>query len=469
VAQLIYNGVDLGREIRTMSYSVEPVMDPLTGIDLLCQHVTIEVMVVVNPYWLATNKPGNLPAGELSPGTAGDRMGLTMANLRRVLLEPRGLLVFNVGPDTSLTSPQIDPATSRPLPADCKNGPRPLYCRVTELLGDKSGFLFFGIETWVEDDCEAFVLSNRWASTCTVDQEGYTTRVTRGKTCFRSDFMHWERLTPDQFRALVIIPTQDDLQRVGLTVSPSADGLELDWQVVDQEVTYGTGNREGFADPLGGVPAENQAPDSRITRIEGNTTHGGHIEIHDLKGAATKVGGSLRKLAFGSGGGVPFVGPVVDLFMEVVPSCRANCLVRVFGQRRCSKKYMARVAMMVALDRFGGILTRSGAVVVGSYLMQDIGSQNAPFIELRLEFLTGLQQLFVVLDPDTAITGGVRLDTELKTLGCRFETPPPELPYSDNTRGSWVSSLAYQALSAGCPNIQPPLPTTGGAEAAGIK
>jgi hypothetical protein len=432
---MVYNDIDFGRELRTMQFSIDPVKDPVSGVDLMYQRVTIEVSVVLNPFWFATNKMGAFPEGEVNDRFVGDRMGLTIANLREVLMTPRKPLHFSVGPDLVIQSPDYDTDTGDYLPSDCKNGPHPLGCKVIDIVGDKSAMLFFKIETYVSY-CEKMLLSNRWTMSCDIDQEGYTTRTTRGKAVFRSDLLAQTGANPDDFRRFLLVPAQDQLRRINVHVGVSADGTELDYSVTDRETTYGLG------------------ADSAITRIEGNTTSGGQIDITQLKDAMNVIGDTMGS-AFASFNIFGVAGPAIiggrAVYNHAIPQGRANCMVRVFGKRYASKERMAEVALAVAMDRFGGALKGRSLLVVGAYLTQDIGSDNAPFVELRVEFLTGLAQLALIFSPRTAIIGAVNLATNVDPAGLQFtqDRPPAQLPYSDNTRGTWIGSMAYQALASG--------------------
>ena len=413
-----------------MAYAIEAVTDP-TGCDILYHRVVIDVTSIVHPLYVASGRRGAAdPTRPPNLDATGHVMGWTVRNLRSILMERRAQLEFWIGDAPVVIQPPIARGVStgaRRATSDARDGPRPLSCRVTQLMGDKSAIVHFRVETFVTD-MQHYLLSNRWSMASSIDPNGYTTRTTTGRAIFRGDWVRSDpNLTADSFRKYVAVPQSRTMARKSVNVRLSEDGCTLDYTVVDREVTYGV------------------ATARRVARVDGNHTFGAHFDIKDLKAAANRVvslGKSLIQL--------DIMGVIQGALNTAVPSARSSCVCRVTGFKDADKRDLVHVAVMMAADRSSKMIPLGSAIVVGAYCTQSIGSDDPPWVEVRLEFLSyagvGPQLL---CDPEQLFNDRINFDNEFDLSGgVRFTpaSPAPGPPYSDGTRGGWLGALAYQSL-----------------------
>ena len=189
---------------------------------MLCFKVSIAVSTVVNPFNTATNKPAPLaPGGGF--GQEGDRLGISLDNLKDALSVPRQLLQVFTGNDLTLQSPDTGP-TGATLSCDVQGGPYPGKANVHSVSGDKTAVLLWNIVTYVSP-CNNYLLSNRWTPTVSVDTEGFSTRTIAGTARFRTDLLQYSGLTADSFRQWLIVPCSPTMRRVSVDyVTLSDDG-----------------------------------------------------------------------------------------------------------------------------------------------------------------------------------------------------------------------------------------------------
>jgi hypothetical protein len=359
MAQLTYNGVPL-QIVHTLDFDLRPVRTD-DDTDLTVLRGFLHCQCIWNPAATASNVAGG----------RGDRLGVSLANLKQTLLVERKPLVYTVGNDVVVRAPQ-DPAA----PCDAWNGPKPLDCRVTAILGDKTAFVDFAVEFWVSDS-NTLVLANRWSMAESLDEDFFATVTYRGRAVFRKDLLNLQNVYPDQFRAALIPPPDTSFQRAATRVQVTEDGRHLDWEVVDRQVFLSVGP---------GCPA---------TRLEGNVTVGSDSPIRSVWDLAKKMKESLD-VAFGFMGN-PFSAATnfATFVGSVIPSVRASALVRVWGRPEALRSSLANIAKIVALDRlapFGdGAGFGGGRVLpVSAYLTQSIADN---YVEFRMEAFTGVQAL----------------------------------------------------------------------------
>jgi hypothetical protein len=438
MALFTYNNITINfLELRTQEYSAELQYDP-THKDPLYYHVTLRLAGVIQPYMISSNKPPII-GGVRAPG---DRLGISIPNLQRALLEPRQQLVYRVGPDVVLTSP-LTLDTGQVLASDCRGGPIPGHCKITEIIGDKSAMFSYSIETWVST-CDNYILSNRWRSSCSIDQEGYTTRTTSGVAITRKDYIDFAMVNIDVWRQYLFVPVSDGLQRTGIQVNMNEDGTELNYTVTDRQTTYGTGNYPG------------------ISKIEGNITIGGQADhlpdVKDVVGAA--VPGFWES-------NIPSLylwnrwSKAKTAAWNALPRGRANAMVRVFGQYGTPKNYLAQAAIACLVDRLQPIMVAGFLFTISCYLTQDIGTMNPPFVELRGEFVVGSIRQWALLFGAAGVgtfSGLMKLDIGIPNLGWGPTTPTTALP-DNNSRGSWLRQLVTQALGPTCELPESPVST----------
>lgn len=263
-----YNDITIYNTL-TKRFDQEPVYDE-SHTDLLYYKFTIGIVGYVhgigtgtnsdgNPVpWPATNSPfsWNLIAPPSGTSFSGGGASLQERAIRYALGTPRG-------PFTMFTNSTIDPIsgvvrngdpllTCFPATAfgrqasfnasgvDLNNGPKPTALRVMSISGDAIFRVEFEIEICKmecdsEGNClnDSGVLSNRWTMTDDIDNNFYTTRTLQGvlKTITA-------RLNPQSFRAFVVPPLGSGFRRSHMTFIASADGLSLNYTVVDTEIAF---------------------------------------------------------------------------------------------------------------------------------------------------------------------------------------------------------------------------------------
>jgi hypothetical protein len=432
MAFLQYGGVSFNMA-RTHNVSFDPVMDA-SGLDYLNTKIRIEVAAVFNPVGTAT---------DIAVAGQGDRLGVSLYALRDTLMTPRQALVLNVGQDMVIRSPAFNDQ-GLAMASDAQGGPFPRSFRVMEITGDKSAIIFYVIETYL-NYCANYVLSNRWSVQTVTDYVGgMTTRIINGRAKFRLDLLNDDKVDADSFRKNLILPAGTNMVRKQVHIQVTADGSELSYRVVDQEVKLNLGK-------------------TKITRIEGNATVGVDSPIKDVQALVNKAVGfgagaiGALQAAFNGRIGDAFVGAgrlLVNTVVGLLPTVRANCIVRVFGQKKAPLNLLADRARQIAFDRFAPLALGKTLFIVSCYLTQDLGNENEPFVEMRFEFLVAnLNGLAAMLDP-TKVPALMNLDTEISLDGGRFyliEAPPDqkansELPFSNNTRGYWLGQIAAAAM-----------------------
>jgi hypothetical protein len=146
---------------------------------------------------------------------------------------------------------------------------------------------------------------------------------------------------------------------------------------------------------------------------------------------------------------------------NLVPNQKANVLVQVFGPPESDKAELADLAVQVAVDRFAP-LWPANIYPVSAYLTQIFDTHENPAVELRMEFLpASLEALVAVLNPK-AVGAVMKLSADIdgagKVFGGTMTNPltrggdrgNPELPASNNMRGSWIGMLVTQTLKGEC-------------------
>lgn len=230
---LNYNGVTLELETVTQFYQRPIYTDDET--DLLYTEVTISVVGIWNP---AT-------AGSPAAGGSGFKNAAkSVGDLRRFLMEPRGVLEFQI-PDSSgatdgivVSSPQFRPGGDTRYDADAANGPFPLSFDVVGFVGEKTAIVSFSIKTYINETPNARAcIANRWAMSTDYDDCFFATRTTQGEATFRSDLLadQFDPIQPDDFRISVVPRPPWGFKRIRSQFTQSSDGLSLQYTVVDQQ------------------------------------------------------------------------------------------------------------------------------------------------------------------------------------------------------------------------------------------
>ena len=193
-----------------------------------------------------------------------------------------------------------------------------------------------------------------------------------------------------------------------------------------------------------------------LTRIEGNVTAGSDSPIRSLRdigGALGNVAAAAAATAMATVMGGPLGllfggGALAGLAASVAAVPKANGLCRVFGRRGAPRDGMVQVAVNYLMDRFFPLAIGGQLFIVSMYATQDAGSDNPPFVEVRMEFLCiNINAILAMFD--TASAPQMVRWTDIHDIGTFVMTPDsatPQMPASNNTRGSWIRALAVAAL-----------------------
>lgn len=235
MTNLHYNGVVL-QNVLTRKFSQTVKMDP-SDTDLEHHHFTIRVVsyVTSSQRQLVLNAPGKLGVGLQAFMTVVENE----YEMRKKLMEPRGIFAFAVGGKTLL---RADP-TGVDGPVDVEHGPHPRSCDITYIHGKNLMRVEFEIEVdimeCVSPAPNGGVLSNRWSLTDRYNEDFDRTRTLHGRLRVQNS-----RFNPQLFRKLMIPALQSGFKRTAIDIVADRKGLEIEYTVTDQEV---------YAAPPGGA------------------------------------------------------------------------------------------------------------------------------------------------------------------------------------------------------------------------
>jgi hypothetical protein len=216
------------------------------GVDYLYTHITLSVRALWSP--------------RATSGETGNVAAQAIQELRKRLMTPRKQLWVRIpsgdssDSKTILLSPlTIDPDTGDPLPAnstggvagpvDANNGPKPVGEPIIQLIGERTAFVDFTIETWVNETSSMRpILSHRWNMMHEIDEDFYTTRTISGEAVFRTDWLAANTamddrspVSPDDFREYLCHPIPQNFQRKRVRTELSSDNTRLKYTLVDVE------------------------------------------------------------------------------------------------------------------------------------------------------------------------------------------------------------------------------------------
>jgi hypothetical protein len=124
---------------------------------------------------------------------------------------------------------------------DADNGPKPLRCDVVQPTGEGNTMgVHFVVEfatTPTAPESDRLILSHRWQTTMTHDDDFYLTRTTVGEIRFNGSILHAARQQPDWFRGQFFHPIPLGFRRGGPIVRLSGDGLVLQYEIHDTDPT----------------------------------------------------------------------------------------------------------------------------------------------------------------------------------------------------------------------------------------
>lgn len=234
---ITYNGVTLPYA-NTTKFAQEAIYDPKGRVDRILTKFSISVQATVNYNYLTLLSTQLLDANG-NPLTTNPAD--IIMNIRSLLLQPRKSLSYTFNNRNIL--PLI--VTGNKGTVDAKNGPMPQSCEILPLT-NTSYIIQYTIVThqWENNSFDngliksnqktSPVLYNRWTESVDIDQSQYSTRTREGSFGIRSDNV--QGLTVDQLREQMtglVIPL--GFLRISQHYTTSADGLSLDYRVVDKE------------------------------------------------------------------------------------------------------------------------------------------------------------------------------------------------------------------------------------------
>ncbi len=171
----------------------------------------------------------------------GEQAGVTDRIIIPLLLVPRkklkitGYRPSDGGAFTWLESPRPG------LSVDCLSGPHPLGCVLAEPTGDApaSGVLNFQIETHLplaESQSARAIISHRWSTTLSHDEDYYPTRTIHGEVVFDVGLMAFMMRKPDDFLSQLYHPIPVGYRRGLPEVGMADDGSRLSYTITDTKV-----------------------------------------------------------------------------------------------------------------------------------------------------------------------------------------------------------------------------------------
>ena len=216
---LTYSGISLGL-VGTNFIERSPIYSE-DGTEYLWTHWVFDVTCVYNQ-GISNNTP-----------TATDNA------VRGALMTPRCALTYTVNGEQLISSPNG-------LPTDVNNGPRPISCKISKNIGGTTFLVQYKVETWVTE-CQVgrpdTVISNRWKTIDTVDEQLRTTKRYIGRAVLRADNLAGLQFSADHYRSFLFPPVPLGFKRVQMNVQLSEANNMLFYDVVDQEQFVTIGNQ----------------------------------------------------------------------------------------------------------------------------------------------------------------------------------------------------------------------------------
>lgn len=407
---------------RTENYSVEAVMDP-SNTHFECYRINLSIVAVVNSVTVASNRPVRGAVGTDNP--AGDSLPRSMRELSEYLMKARRRVTYSVGGRVVLDEPRFGDT-------DVKGGPKPTHARYSQIIGDKTGILQYGVIVHVSRSPN-FILSHAWDVSSSIDGHGLTTRTIRGRVAFRKDFLDatlvgagGRTVMPDDFRRVVFPPCPEGMRRRNVYVEEPRTGDELEYVVHDREVIYGVGENNGGAiEVQGAITASREYPVKSVNQL---ISKAGSVGWAALSADVMKFGGE-----------------VMGLVASFIPVSRASGTVRVTGRKGATRSRLARICEAVILDRLSPLNRPFGKepfqMVV--HVTHNVDSDQNPFAEVKIEVLC--------LNPNQNPFSAFNLDDKIEDGGAFPMSPSrltPTLPNANNTRGTWARAMVTQSLAA---------------------
>lgn len=228
-----YNGVTFWNCL-TKQFRQEIVLDD-SGTDPLYSKFTIRVAGYVHGDAVSTTVVGPVFVNA----------GLSHTAIRRLLGEVRGAFRMTVGATNStgvggtVILEALPAGVVPPKLADLDNGPRCKSFEIMNIAGNhvfrvEAEFEIARLECGTAAGADSNVLSNRWSCADSINENFYTTRTYTGRLRLATG----HGTSPQAFRGIVVPPIQPGLRRKQMEFSATADGLSLDYTIVDEEVAF---------------------------------------------------------------------------------------------------------------------------------------------------------------------------------------------------------------------------------------
>ncbi len=218
MSEVIYAGVKMPL-VKTNSFAQESVYSE-DGLDYLYTKFTLDCRCLLTQDSLRVSR---VPVQ--------NDLDLSIANIRKLLLQPRQNFRYSLRHGGS---PIID--VGGPDPA---GGPFPQGMDIIDIHGGNAAIVAFRIVAHSTDGCgddrlsdrDKEVLSNRYMSTMSYDQDFFATRTVSGRIVFRGK----QGIQPDCFRDLVMPELPKGFRRKSMTFQVASSGLSLSYTIVDEE------------------------------------------------------------------------------------------------------------------------------------------------------------------------------------------------------------------------------------------
>lgn len=244
-------------DVLTESYEMDEIRSA-DGAQVLSVHHVIKITGIINPAVNSFRNPGltdNVYLGNKGSSiTRSNNANFTdnIVLLKNWLLQDRQNLDWAVGGRIVLLSPlhRVDSPTVR-YECDSQQGPKPLYCQITQITGTGTFYVRFGIETWVDPctNAQNAIHSHRFSMAHDVDGDTWlTTRHVTGNVKFRPDIQKFQndRIgneidAVDSYVHMWAHPVPPGFKRSNIKIQALPNNMELAYSFIDTEVVLPLG------------------------------------------------------------------------------------------------------------------------------------------------------------------------------------------------------------------------------------
>ena len=438
--------------VKTRLFQQEAVYDA-SGTDYLYTKFTIDVQAVINPAATTYSLQQSLPTYDY-----GTLPAITIRSIRHFLMQPRQILSCSIAGNQLLVSPQQQLiGTGNAATVDAADGPKPIFCNITEITGQTTFLIHYKIETCLNECLSAVfpaeLLSNRWSQSHVVDEQHMVSIITQGTAYFRSDLMADIKtnpdggtpapngLTPDMLRAQILPPVPLHCQRKSIQVAVSEDNLRMTYTVIDKETFYSLGRNMQAGDNQKTTQGINRW---NVTKFEAILEITSQPPDKDNSSAA-----SLRSIH--------------------------RCIVRAWGNKSSVKWNLMVFCLQIIIDK----LQISAPQMVGGKLVSDGSIVNAARLQhhlhdkiVEVEFVVSRPPVGAIKDKTLGYLDWFPMEgnrSEFLPVQNGGVVPIPLLPgpeagsgqnpgkgknlqppYSANTRGTYQAYINQQVLQTAC-------------------